>query len=42
MSIVSESKLVLLPAQQANKIKTQGVEARNNNFIWKASRLRRW
>ena len=40
MVSVTESKLVLLSVQQANKWRDVG--ARNGEFIWKASRLRRW
>ena len=37
---VTESKLVLLTVQEANKLRDVG--ARDGEFIWKASRLRRW
>lgn len=33
---VTESRLILLTAQQANKLRDEFLEARNNNFIQKA------
>ena len=39
---ITESKPILFTTQQANKSRGEVLEARNSDFVWKASRQRRW